>query len=222
MFAFEKSFKQVWRELSKNGWSYKRLTGLSNDHRYIPPGGNVKGVEEKDYFVALSTSRLARSAFISSSSLNHCDEHFFICNNYCGNARDHTPHCTNYDSCVDNTGSNAFFVYDHCWHRWAGGGADDSYYRHFCGSKPAAAKPTTTKRKAAPTTFRRTTKRKKRSEPTVLKVPGSVRESPEQSVPDLVEDITDGPDQPVPDILVADTRVPLDDFDSDHLARLSF
>ncbi|OWZ09057.1 hypothetical protein PHMEG_00018302 [Phytophthora megakarya] len=84
------------------------------------------------------------------------------------------------------------------------------------GSKPAAAKPTTTKREAAPTTPRRSTKRKNRTESTVVEVPGSVRGSPEQSVSDLVDAITDGPEQPVPDILVADTRVPLDDYDSDH------
>ncbi|POM79255.1 LOW QUALITY PROTEIN: Hypothetical protein PHPALM_3124 [Phytophthora palmivora] len=39
----EKTFKQVWRELSKQGWTYKKSTGLSDDHRYIPPSGSVKG-----------------------------------------------------------------------------------------------------------------------------------------------------------------------------------
>ncbi|KAL3657163.1 hypothetical protein V7S43_017957 [Phytophthora oleae] len=37
----EKTFRQVWRELSKQGWKYKKPTGLSNDNRYLPPEGNV-------------------------------------------------------------------------------------------------------------------------------------------------------------------------------------
>ncbi|KAE9345843.1 hypothetical protein PF008_g8572 [Phytophthora fragariae] len=51
MYAFEKSFQQIWRELTKKGWPYKRSTGLSNDQRYLPPGGNVKGKEGVDCFV---------------------------------------------------------------------------------------------------------------------------------------------------------------------------
>ncbi|KAE9024094.1 hypothetical protein PR001_g12760 [Phytophthora rubi] len=39
MYAFEKSFQQIWRELTKKGWTYKRFTGLSNDQRYLSPGG---------------------------------------------------------------------------------------------------------------------------------------------------------------------------------------
>ncbi|KAE9154843.1 hypothetical protein PF005_g1449 [Phytophthora fragariae] len=38
MYAFEKSFQQIWRELTKKSWAYKRSTGLSNDQRYLPPG----------------------------------------------------------------------------------------------------------------------------------------------------------------------------------------
>ncbi|KAG7387057.1 hypothetical protein PHYPSEUDO_014711 [Phytophthora pseudosyringae] len=45
MFAYEKSFQQIWRELTKKGWTYRRSTGLSNDQRYLPPSGNLKGTE---------------------------------------------------------------------------------------------------------------------------------------------------------------------------------
>ncbi|KAE9050278.1 hypothetical protein PR001_g2522 [Phytophthora rubi] len=48
MFVFEKSFQQIWRELTKKGWTYKKSTGLSNDQRYIPP--SVKGTEGVDFF----------------------------------------------------------------------------------------------------------------------------------------------------------------------------
>ncbi|KAE9313880.1 hypothetical protein PF008_g19625, partial [Phytophthora fragariae] len=51
MFVFEKSFQQIWRELTKKGWTYKKSTGLSNDQRSIPPGGSVKGTEGVDFFV---------------------------------------------------------------------------------------------------------------------------------------------------------------------------
>ncbi|KAE9039659.1 hypothetical protein PR001_g7407 [Phytophthora rubi] len=55
MYAFEKSFQQIWRELTKKSWTYKRSTGLSNDQRYLPPGGNVKGKEGVDYYVGEAT-----------------------------------------------------------------------------------------------------------------------------------------------------------------------
>ncbi|POM74169.1 Hypothetical protein PHPALM_8911 [Phytophthora palmivora] len=51
MYTFEKTFQQIWLELTKKGWTYKKTTGLSNGHRYLPPGGNVKGTEGIDYFV---------------------------------------------------------------------------------------------------------------------------------------------------------------------------
>jgi hypothetical protein len=51
VLAFEKSFQQIWRELTKKGWTYRRSTGLSNAQRYLPPDGNLKGAEGIDFFV---------------------------------------------------------------------------------------------------------------------------------------------------------------------------
>ncbi|KAG7377065.1 hypothetical protein PHYPSEUDO_012233 [Phytophthora pseudosyringae] len=51
MFAAEKSFAQIWRELVKKGWKYKKATLLSYDQRYLPPVGNQNGVEGVDFFV---------------------------------------------------------------------------------------------------------------------------------------------------------------------------
>ncbi|KAE9330389.1 hypothetical protein PF008_g15736 [Phytophthora fragariae] len=51
MFVFEKSFQQIWHELTKTGWTYKKSTGLCNDQRYVPPGGSAKGTEGVDLFV---------------------------------------------------------------------------------------------------------------------------------------------------------------------------
>ncbi|KAE8951281.1 hypothetical protein PR002_g33019, partial [Phytophthora rubi] len=42
---------QIWRELVKKGWKYKKATLLSYDQRYLPPGGDLKGVEGVDFFV---------------------------------------------------------------------------------------------------------------------------------------------------------------------------
>ncbi|KAE9173309.1 hypothetical protein PF004_g27010 [Phytophthora fragariae] len=50
MFAVEKSFRQIWRELSKQGWKYKKPAGLSNDNRCLPPTGYAKGTEGVDFF----------------------------------------------------------------------------------------------------------------------------------------------------------------------------
>ncbi|KAG6610542.1 uncharacterized protein IUM83_06543 [Phytophthora cinnamomi] len=52
VLAFEKSFQQIWRELTKKGWTYRRSTGLRNAQRYLPPNGNLKGTEGIDFFVA--------------------------------------------------------------------------------------------------------------------------------------------------------------------------
>lgn len=37
----EKTFKQLWRELCKEGWKPRKPTGMAKDHRYVKPG--VKG-----------------------------------------------------------------------------------------------------------------------------------------------------------------------------------
>ncbi|KAE8975808.1 hypothetical protein PF011_g24317 [Phytophthora fragariae] len=54
MFVFEKSFQQIWHELTKTGWTYKKSTGLCNDQRYVPPGGSAKGTEGVDLFVRVA------------------------------------------------------------------------------------------------------------------------------------------------------------------------
>ncbi|ETP35857.1 hypothetical protein F442_16073 [Phytophthora nicotianae P10297] len=46
----EKTFKQLWRELCKQGWTPKPSTGLSSDHRYVCPRRSVKGKDGVDYF----------------------------------------------------------------------------------------------------------------------------------------------------------------------------
>lgn len=51
VLLLEKSFQQIWYELTKKGWTYRRSTGLSNDQIYLPPNGNLKGTEGIDYFV---------------------------------------------------------------------------------------------------------------------------------------------------------------------------
>jgi hypothetical protein len=37
----EKTFKQLWRELCKEGWKPRKPSGIAKDHRYVMPG--VKG-----------------------------------------------------------------------------------------------------------------------------------------------------------------------------------
>jgi hypothetical protein len=64
MFVFEKSFQQIWRELTKKGWPSKKSTGRSNDQRYIPPGGSVKGTKGVDFFVG----KCAAIAMISTAA----------------------------------------------------------------------------------------------------------------------------------------------------------
>ncbi|ETN17990.1 hypothetical protein PPTG_05631 [Phytophthora nicotianae INRA-310] len=47
-----KTFQLMWYQLTKQGWSFRKSVGLSNDQRYVPPDGNVKGTEGVDVFVA--------------------------------------------------------------------------------------------------------------------------------------------------------------------------
>ncbi|ETI54946.1 hypothetical protein F443_02324 [Phytophthora nicotianae P1569] len=49
--AAEKSLGQIWNELTKKGWSFRKSLGLSDDRRYLPPGGSLKGTEGVDYFL---------------------------------------------------------------------------------------------------------------------------------------------------------------------------
>ncbi|EGZ17085.1 hypothetical protein PHYSODRAFT_502318 [Phytophthora sojae] len=37
----EKTFKQLWRELCKEGCKARKPTGVAKDHRYVKPG--IKG-----------------------------------------------------------------------------------------------------------------------------------------------------------------------------------
>ncbi|KAG6620389.1 uncharacterized protein IUM83_16379 [Phytophthora cinnamomi] len=37
----ENTFKQLWRELCKEGWKARKPTGVAKDHRYLKPG--IKG-----------------------------------------------------------------------------------------------------------------------------------------------------------------------------------
>ncbi|ETP04702.1 hypothetical protein F441_18583 [Phytophthora nicotianae CJ01A1] len=50
-YATEKDITQMWRELSKKGWKLCKSRGLSNDGRYLPPGGSVQGTEGVDFFL---------------------------------------------------------------------------------------------------------------------------------------------------------------------------
>ncbi|ETK82824.1 hypothetical protein F441_12107 [Phytophthora nicotianae CJ01A1] len=52
VIAHDLSFKSVWRELKKDGWTRKPPPGRSLDDRYfcMPPGKKVKGSEGVDYF----------------------------------------------------------------------------------------------------------------------------------------------------------------------------
>ncbi|ETI34857.1 hypothetical protein F443_18726, partial [Phytophthora nicotianae P1569] len=50
-YATEKDITQMWRELSKKGWKFRKSRGLSNDGRYLPPGGSVQGTEGVDFFL---------------------------------------------------------------------------------------------------------------------------------------------------------------------------
>uniref|UniRef100_H3H9X9 Uncharacterized protein n=1 Tax=Phytophthora ramorum TaxID=164328 RepID=H3H9X9_PHYRM len=44
-------FQARWRELRKDGWTWKRSEGLSNDVIYIKPGKTKKDVRGVDVFV---------------------------------------------------------------------------------------------------------------------------------------------------------------------------
>ncbi|KAG1701111.1 hypothetical protein DVH05_011352 [Phytophthora capsici] len=46
-----KTFQLIWYQLTKKGWSFRKSVGLSNDQRYVPPDGNVKGTEGVDFFI---------------------------------------------------------------------------------------------------------------------------------------------------------------------------
>ncbi|GMF35041.1 unnamed protein product [Phytophthora fragariaefolia] len=50
-YATEKSLGQMWNELTKKGWPFRKSLGLSDDRRYLHPGGNLKGKEGVDYFL---------------------------------------------------------------------------------------------------------------------------------------------------------------------------
>ncbi|KAI9986642.1 hypothetical protein PInf_025595 [Phytophthora infestans] len=49
--ATENPISQIWKELTKKGWKYRTSRGLSNDGRYVPPGGSLSGTEGVDYFL---------------------------------------------------------------------------------------------------------------------------------------------------------------------------
>ncbi|ETM54462.1 hypothetical protein L914_02209 [Phytophthora nicotianae] len=49
--AAEKSLGQIWNELTKKGWLFRKSLGLSDDRRYLPPGGSLKGTEGVDYLL---------------------------------------------------------------------------------------------------------------------------------------------------------------------------
>ncbi|KAI9995967.1 hypothetical protein PInf_013145 [Phytophthora infestans] len=50
-YATEKTFAHMWNELTKKGWKFRKSLGLSDDRRYLPPGGSLKGTEGVDYFL---------------------------------------------------------------------------------------------------------------------------------------------------------------------------
>ncbi|ETP03671.1 hypothetical protein F441_19392 [Phytophthora nicotianae CJ01A1] len=50
-YVDSKTFQLMWYQLTKQGWSFRKSVGLSNDQRYVPPDGNVKGTEGVDVFV---------------------------------------------------------------------------------------------------------------------------------------------------------------------------
>ncbi|KUF89287.1 WD repeat-containing protein 31 [Phytophthora nicotianae] len=50
--AAEKSLGQIWNELTKKGWLFRKSLGLSDDRRYLPPGGSLKGTDGVDYLLA--------------------------------------------------------------------------------------------------------------------------------------------------------------------------
>ncbi|KAE8874894.1 hypothetical protein PF005_g22667 [Phytophthora fragariae] len=41
----EKTFKQLWRELCKEGWKPRKPTGMANDHRYVKPGSTAASMK---------------------------------------------------------------------------------------------------------------------------------------------------------------------------------
>jgi hypothetical protein len=57
----EKTSKQLWRELCKEGWKPRKPSGIAKDHRYVKPG--VKGrLDESrrglDFFWGVSVANL--------------------------------------------------------------------------------------------------------------------------------------------------------------------
>ncbi|KAL3672586.1 hypothetical protein V7S43_001881 [Phytophthora oleae] len=45
------AFRARWREMKKDGWTYKKPTGHSVDFVYLKPGKNIKDVEGEDVFM---------------------------------------------------------------------------------------------------------------------------------------------------------------------------
>ena len=45
------AFRARWRELTKEGWTSKKPSGLSDEHTYLKPGKTKKDVEDEDFFV---------------------------------------------------------------------------------------------------------------------------------------------------------------------------
>ncbi|KAE9190240.1 hypothetical protein PF005_g19329 [Phytophthora fragariae] len=81
MYAFEKSFQQIWRELTKKGWTYKRFTGLSNDQRYLSPGGTWRR--------------------LLCCHGNGCDGHSDCCNGHSDCCNAHSDCCNAHSDCRD-------------------------------------------------------------------------------------------------------------------------
>ncbi|EEY59791.1 uncharacterized protein PITG_12920 [Phytophthora infestans T30-4] len=65
VFTNETSLQQIWRELKRKGWTFKKSTDLSNDQHYLPPGGSVNGAKVVHLFIAQVTP--FRSEFLATS-----------------------------------------------------------------------------------------------------------------------------------------------------------
>lgn len=62
---YEKTFKQLWRELSKQGWKSRKPKGLSVDFTYVKPGvaGSLDAAQRRvDHFVG----KLALNCYLKS------------------------------------------------------------------------------------------------------------------------------------------------------------